>query len=57
MGVTSLVGLGWNLNERRCVDAVHYNSFIQTSAPPSSERSIHIKLHPNVFAVGIGYRF
>lgn len=56
-GITPQVGFVWNLNDRWFVDAAYYKSFIKTTTHLSSGQSIHIKLNPNVFAVGIGYRF
>ena len=39
------------------MDAAYYKSFLKTTTHLSSGQSIHIKLNPNVLAVGIGYRF
>lgn len=56
-GVTPQVGFVWNFNERWFVDAAYYKSFLKTTTHLSSGQTINIKLNPNVFAVGIGYRF
>ena len=56
-GLTPQVGFVWNVNERWFVDASYYKSFLKTTTHLSSGQSIAIKLNPNVFAVGIGYRF
>lgn len=36
---------------------LNYKSFLKTTTHLSTGQSIHIKLNPNVFAMGIGYRF
>ena len=56
-GLTPQVGFVWNFNERWFVDAAYYKSFLKTTTHLSSGQSINIKLNPNVFAVGVGYRF
>lgn len=56
-GLTPQVGFVWNFNERWFMDAAYYKSFLKTTTYLSSGQSINIKLNPNVFAVGIGYRF
>ena len=56
-GLTPQVGFVWNFNERWFVDAAYYKSFLKTTTHLSSGQSIHIRLNPNVLAVGIGYRF
>ena len=56
-GLTPQVGFVWNVNERWFVDASYYKSFLKTTTHLSSGQSIHITLNPNVFAVGVGYRF
>ena len=56
-GLTPQVGFVWNFNERWFVDAAYYKSFLKTTTHLSSGQSIHIKLNPNVLAIGIGYRF
>jgi len=56
-GLTPQVGFVWNFNERWFLDAAYYKSFLKTTTHLSSGQSIDIKLNPNVFAVGIGYRF
>ncbi len=56
-GLTPQVGFVWNFNERWFVDAAYYKSFLKTTSHLSTGQSIDIRLNPNVFAVGIGYRF
>ncbi|NMM78065.1 hypothetical protein B2J88_43075 [Rhodococcus sp. SRB_17] len=56
-GLTPQVGFVWNFNERWFVDAAYYKSFLKTTTQLSSGQSITLKLNPNVFALGIGYRF
>lgn len=56
-GLTPQVGFVYNFSERWFVDAAYYKSFVKTTTHLSSGQSIDIKLNPNVFAVGIGYRF
>ena len=56
-GLTPQVGFVYNFNERWFVDASYYKSFLKTTTHLSTGQSIDIKLNPNVFAVGIGYRF
>ncbi len=55
--LTPQVGFVWNFNERWFVDAAYYKSFLKTTTHLSSGQSIAVKLNPNVFALGIGYRF
>jgi len=56
-GLTPQVGFVYNFNERWFVDAAYYKSFLKTRTHLSSGQSVSIRLNPNVFAVGIGYRF
>lgn len=56
-GLMPQVGFIWNVNERWFVDATYYKSFLKTTTHLSTGQSIDIKLDPNVFSVGIGYRF
>ncbi|MDA8456467.1 outer membrane beta-barrel protein [Acidovorax sp. GBBC 3334] len=56
-GITPQVGFVWNFSERWFVDAAYYKSFLKTTTHLSSGQSINIRLNPNVFSVGIGYRF
>lgn len=56
-GVTAQVGFVWQFNERWFLDAAYYKGFLKTTTRLSSGQNIDIKLNPNVFAVGIGYRF
>lgn len=56
-GLTPQVGFVWNFNERWFVDAAYYKSFLKTKTTLSTGQTVDIRLNPNVFAVGIGYRF
>lgn len=56
-GITPQIGFVWNINEKWFVDASYYKSFLKTKTHLSSGQSIDIRLNPNVFAVGVGYRF
>ena len=56
-GALAQLGFVYNFNERWFVDASYYKSFLKTTTHLSTGQSIDIKLNPNVFAVGIGYRF
>ncbi|RYF65015.1 MAG: OmpW family protein [Comamonadaceae bacterium] len=56
-GLTPQVGFVWNFNERWFVDASYYKSFLKTRTHLSTGQSVAIRLNPNVFAVGVGYRF
>ncbi|GKT23262.1 OmpW family outer membrane protein [Acidovorax sp. SUPP3334] len=56
-GATAQVGFVWQFNERWFVDAAYYKTALKTTTHLSTGQSIAIKLNPNVFTVGIGYRF
>ncbi|WP_035225489.1 OmpW/AlkL family protein [Paracidovorax oryzae] len=56
-GITPQIGFVWNINDKWFVDAAYYKSFLKTKTHLSSGQTIDIRLNPNVFAVGIGYRF
>lgn len=56
-GALAQLGFVYNFNERWFVDASYSKSFLKTKIHLSSGQSINVKLNPNVFAVGIGYRF
>lgn len=56
-GALAQVGMVYNFNERWFVDASYSKSFLKTTIHLSSGQSISTKLNPNVFAVGLGYRF
>ena len=56
-GITPQIGFVYNFNERWFVDAAYYKSFLKTNIHLSSGQSISVKLNPDVFAIGIGYRF
>lgn len=56
-GFTPQIGFVYNFNERWFVDMAYYKSFVKSTMHLSSGQSIKVKLNPDVFAVGIGYRF
>lgn len=56
-GALAQLGFVYNFNQRWFVDASYSKSFLKTKIHLSSGQSINVKLNPNVFAVGIGYRF
>lgn len=57
LGALAQVGMVYNFNERWFVDASYSKSFLKTRIHLSSGQSISTKLNPNVFSVGVGYRF
>ncbi len=56
-GVLAQLGFVYNFNERWFMDASFSKSFLKTGIHLSSGQSINVKLNPNVFALGVGYRF
>jgi hypothetical protein len=56
-GLTPQIGFVYNFNERWFLDVAYYKSFLKTTAHLSSGQSVSLKLNPNVYAIGIGYRF
>ena len=56
-GAIAQLGFIYNFNERWFVDAAYAKSFLKTNIHLSSGQSISVKLNPDVFSVGIGYRF
>lgn len=56
-GALAQIGMVYNFNERWFVDASYSKSFLKTKIHLSSGQSISVKLNPNVFSVGVGYRF
>lgn len=56
-GITPQIGFVYNLNERWFIDAAYYKSFLKSTIHLSSGQSINVKLNPDVFTIGIGYRF
>ena len=56
-GVLAQLGFVYNFNERWFMDASYSKSFLKTDIHLSSGQSINVKLNPNVFALGVGYRF
>lgn len=57
LGWTPQVGVSIALNERWFVDLAYYKTFVKTRNTLSTGQHIDIKLNPNVYAIGIGYRF
>ena len=45
------------LNDRWFVDLAYYKTFVKTRNTLSTGQHIDVKLNPNVFTVGVGYRF
>ena len=56
-GALAQLGFVYNFNERWFVDASYSKSFLKTKIHLSSGQSISVRLNPDVFSVGIGYRF
>lgn len=56
-GAVAQVGFVWSLGERWFVDASYYKTFLKTRTYLSSGQNIALRLNPNVFSVGVGYRF
>lgn len=56
-GVLAQLGFVYHFNERWFVDAAYSKSFLKTQIHLSSGQSISVKLNPNVFSLGVGYRF
>ena len=56
-GVTPQIGFVYNFNERWFVDASFSKSILKTKAHLSTGQSIDLRLNPNVYFIGIGYRF
>lgn len=56
-GLTPQVGVSITLNDRWFVDLAYYKTFVKTRNTLSTGQHIDIKLNPNVYAIGIGYRF
>ena len=56
-GAIAQLGFVYNFNERWFVDASYAKSFLKTNIHLSSGQSINVKLNPDVFSLGVGYRF
>lgn len=56
-GALAQLGFVYQFNERWFVDAAYSKSFLKTKIHLSSGQSISVKLNPNVFSLGVGYRF
>jgi len=56
-GLTPQIGVNIALNDRWFVDFVYYKTFVKTRNTLSTGQHIDVKLNPNVFTVGVGYRF
>ncbi len=55
--LTPQIGFVYNFTDRWFLDASYSKAFLKTTTNLSSGQSISLKLNPNVFSVGIGYRF
>lgn len=56
-GLTPQVGVNIALNDRWFVDLAYYKTFVKTRNTLSTGQHIDVKLNPNVYTIGIGYRF
>lgn len=56
-GLTPQVGVSIALNDRWFVDLAYYKTFVKTRNTLSTGQHIDIKLNPNVYTMGVGYRF
>ena len=56
-GALAQLGFVYNFNERWFVDASFSKSILKTKAHLSTGQSIDLRLNPNVYFIGIGYRF
>lgn len=56
-GLTPQIGVNIALNDRWFVDLAYYKTFVKTRNTLSTGQYIDVKLNPNVFTVGVGYRF
>lgn len=56
-GLTPQVGVSVALNDRLSLDVAYYKTFVKTRNTLSTGQTIDVKLNPNVFALGIAYRF
>ncbi|HNN18006.1 MAG TPA: OmpW family outer membrane protein [Giesbergeria sp.] len=45
------------LNERWSLDLAYYKTFVKTRNTLSTGQHIDVKLNPDVFTVGLAYRF
>lgn len=56
-GLTPQIGFVYQFNERWFLDVAFAKSYLKTSTHLSSGQSLSLRLNPNVYTVGIGYRF
>lgn len=56
-GLTAQIGVAVALNERWSLDLAYYKTFVKTRNTLSTGQHIDVKLNPNVFTVGLAYRF
>jgi outer membrane protein len=56
-GLTAQIGVAVALNERWSLDLACYKTFVKTRNTLSTGQHIDVKLNPNVFTVGLAYRF
>jgi outer membrane protein len=56
-GPTLELGASYAFNSRWYVDAAYAKTFLKTKATLSTGQTIDVKLDPNAFMLGLGYRF
>ncbi len=56
-GLTPQVGVSVSLADRWYLDLAYYKTFVKTRNTLSTGQHIDVKLNPNVFSIGVGYRF
>lgn len=56
-GLTPQIGVNIALNDRWFVDLAYYKTFVKTRNTLSTGQHIDVKLNPNTFTLGVGYRF
>jgi outer membrane protein len=56
-GLTPGVGVTVNVTDKWYVDAQYARSFLKTTSHLSTGQSIATKLDPDIFRVGVAYRF
>lgn len=56
-GLTAQIGVAVALNERWSLDLAYYKTFVKTRNTLSTGQHIDVKLNPNVFTMGLAYRF
>lgn len=56
-GLTPQVGVSVALSDRWSLDVAYYKTFVKTRNTLSTGQTIDVKLNPNVFTLGLAYRF